>query len=56
MNHPETANPLEEEIAAEQRFIANYVELTGAPEPQARDVYLYFDIIRERNLATAEVG
>jgi hypothetical protein len=46
---PEQTNTLEQDAAAEGTFIKQYIELTGASEAQARSVYMYSDIIRQRD-------
>jgi hypothetical protein len=46
---PEQPNVVEQDELTEERFIALYIELTGASEAQARSVYMYSDIIRNRD-------
>ena len=45
---PEQAEAAEPDALAEERFIAEYAALTGASTTQARNVYMYFDIIRQQ--------
>jgi len=47
--NPEPSNAAEHDALAEERFIWQYTELTGASEAQARIVYMHFDIIRQRD-------
>ncbi len=37
------------QVALENRFIAQYVKLTGATEAQARSAYMYFETLDERS-------
>jgi hypothetical protein len=46
---PEQGAVEKEDAAAEERFIAQYTRLTGGSAAQARNVYMYFDIIRHRD-------
>jgi hypothetical protein len=45
---PEKSSDADQNAANEENFIRQYTELTGASEAQARSVYIYFDIIRQR--------
>ncbi len=47
--HSEQAIALEQDTASEGRFIALYTELTGASQAQAKIVYIFSDIIRQRD-------
>jgi hypothetical protein len=46
----------EQEAVAEERFIQQYAELTGASEVQSRSVFMYFDIIRLREPSCQRIG
>lgn len=39
----------EEDAAAEAKFIAQYIDLTHASETQARSVYIYSDILQQKD-------
>jgi len=45
----EASKACEKEAADEKKLIDLYHELTGASEAQARNVFMYSEIIRERN-------
>ncbi len=46
---PKKSSDAAEDAANEGIFIREYTELTGASEAQARSVYMYLDIIRQRD-------
>jgi hypothetical protein len=46
---PEDPSTAKQDAAVEQKFINRYAELTGASEAQARCVFMYFDIIQQRD-------
>ncbi|MGO8702067.1 MAG: hypothetical protein ACLQVY_30665 [Limisphaerales bacterium] len=46
---PEQPDETKQDAAAEKQFIKQYTELSGASESQARSVYMYADIIRQRD-------
>jgi hypothetical protein len=46
--NPEQSNAAVEDAADEERFIAQYIALTGASKAQAKRVYMYSDIIRQQ--------
>jgi hypothetical protein len=43
------SNATEGEALEEQRSLANYAEMSGASEAQARNVYMYSEIIRQQD-------
>lgn len=43
------SNNTEQDTVMEEQFLKEYAELTGASESQARSVYMYIDIIRQRD-------
>ncbi len=47
--NPEPTTTVEQDAAAEARFIAQYVKLTGVSTSQARNVYMYSDIVKQRD-------
>ena len=54
VDEPSSATPKgpparEQDTAAEKEFITQYAALTGASETQARNVYMYSDIIQDRD-------
>jgi hypothetical protein len=49
LKNPDQPDEAKEDAAAEKRFIEQYKELSGASESQARSVYMYADIIRQRD-------
>lgn len=46
---PDKSSDADRDAANEDTFIQQYTELTGASEAQARSVYMYLDIIRQRD-------
>jgi hypothetical protein len=47
--NPEPSNAAEQDAPDEEGFIRQSTELTGASEAQARNVYMYSDIIRQQD-------
>jgi hypothetical protein len=39
----------DQDAVNEEKFIQQYTEMTGVSEAQARSIYMYFDIIRQRD-------
>jgi hypothetical protein len=48
-SNSEKAAEVKQGNADEAKFISQFAEITGATEVRARNVYMYSDIIRERD-------